>query len=86
MKKAEKEYLNAIAQHGCIICRQPAEIHHVHYGMGKRASNYDTIPLCPYHHRQGNYGEAIHNGKKEFEKRYGTEQELLNKIKELKSK
>jgi len=82
----EKEYLDAVAQLGCIICRNvlgiydsPAVIHHIRTGQGasQRASNYFTIPLCPLHHTNGGYGVAIHAGKKAFEMLYGTELNLL---------
>lgn len=89
--KAEKEHMNAVADLGCIACRMmgymdsPAEIHHIRHGsgMGQRASNYDVIPLCAIHHRNGDYGTAYHKGSKAFEKRYGTEVELLAKVKDL---
>lgn len=49
--------------------------------MGKRASNFETIPLCHYHH-QG--AEGIHGmGRKAWERHFGvTELELLEEVKE----
>lgn len=92
MKKSEREHLNWLAEQGCIICARlgypgtPAEIHHIrtHTGAGRRASHFDTLPLCPEHHR-GNTG--IHGlGRKAFERRYGvTELELLDQLRELKN-
>jgi len=87
--KPEKEYMNRVADLGCICCHQmgfpdtPAEIHHIRTGSGmsQRASNYDVIPLCPTHHRTGDWGTAYHRGAKEFEHRYGTELELLEIVK-----
>lgn len=80
----EKRHLNKIASMGCIVCvnigngETPAEIHHIGNGtMGKRANNYEAIPLCHFHHRTGNNGEAVHAGRKSFEANFGTEQELL---------
>lgn len=75
------KYLDLIASFGCIICQGPAEIHHPRFvcGMSQRANEYLAIPLCPAHHRQGNYGQAIHNGQQEFEANFGSEQELLAK-------
>ena len=63
----------------------PAEIHHIRHGngMGQRASNYESIPLCHIHHRTGGYGVAIHAGQKEFEKLYGSESELLEQVRGL---
>ena len=49
--------------------------------MGKRSSHFDTIGLCPYHHRTSN--ESIHLNPKEFEKKFGTEKELLEEVLEL---
>ena len=83
--KKEKEHLGKVASLGCIVCcnlglgETPAEIHHIGNGtMSKRASNYEAIPLCHFHHLGGNIGEAVHSGRKSFEKNFGTEQELLN--------
>ncbi len=90
-KRAEQIHMGRVAALGCIVCRNvfglysPAEIHHIRTGQGagQRASNYDTIGLCPPHHRLGGYGVAIHAGQKEWERRYGTETELLAQTKNL---
>ena len=83
--KAEREYMSKVANHGCIACEidgkiSLAEIHHIrnHTGMGLRPSHFDTIPLCSGHHRTNKI--SVHLGKKEFERRYGTEQEILEKV------
>lgn len=83
--KAEKEHMSRVAALSCVVCRNlglgesPAEVHHIGNGaMGKRASNYETIPLCHAHHRTGGYGVAVHAGRKEFERNFGTEKELLD--------
>ena len=83
--KAEKERLQTIAEMPCYACFQDgfenqAEVHHIrkHTGMGLRPPHSDTIPLCYSHHRTGKI--SVHLGKKEFEKRYGTEQEILKKV------
>lgn len=91
MKKAEKEYLSKVASIGCIICYRmgypdsPCEIHHVRgigLGLGVRNNHFNTVGLCPNHHR-GNDG--YHGmGRKAFERKYGvTEQELLEQVKEM---
>ena len=79
--KLEREWMGRVAALSCIVCRNeglgdtPAMVHHIGNGtMGKRASNYETIPLCSEHHQ---HGIAVHAGRKAFEARYGTEQELL---------
>ena len=91
MTKDEKKYLSKVADIGCIICYRlgyigtPAEIHHVRgmgLGMGVRSSHYDTLPLCPEHHRgkSGYHGM----GRKAFERQYDvTETQLLVQVKEL---
>jgi hypothetical protein len=90
-KRAEQIHMGRVAALGCIVCRKIfyvhsiPEIHHLRTGQGagQRASNYDTIGLCPLHHRLGGYGVAIHAGQKEWEKRYGTETDLLTQTKQL---
>ena len=85
MTKAEKLHLTLVAELGCIICHQPAEIHHLRtgMGMGQRNTNFNVIPLCPLHHRTGGYGTAFHAGRKAFEQNFGTEEELLKRVKGL---
>lgn len=83
--KAEKRHRKAVAELGCIVCRNnghedsPAELHHIRAtaGMGQRATEFEIIPLCPFHHRQGGYGNAVHAGRVMFEANHGTERELL---------
>jgi hypothetical protein len=72
-----------IAGLGCCICGELAEVHHITsgVGMGQRASHFDTIPLCPRHHRTGGHRVAIHAGKKSWEERFGSELSWLEKIK-----
>ena len=79
MKSKERQYMSAVAALGCLICRQPANVHHIRAGQGasQRASNYLVIPLCPEHHQHGGVGVAIHAGQKTWEALYGTEMELL---------
>lgn len=55
----EGAYMGHVAALGCALCRRlgfgptPAEVHHPRRGAGagQRSSHYDTIPLCPEHHR-----------------------------------
>lgn len=83
--KADQKHLDRVAAQGCIVCAllgypdSPAGIHHVRIGQGagQRADHFHTIPLCPLHHQTGGYGVAIHAGKKIWEEKYGTEEELL---------
>ena len=86
--KAEKDHMAKVAAIGCIACKQlgyddtPAELHHIRStaGAGQRANNYEVIPLCPWHHRTGGHGHAIHAGQAAFEKKFGTEEDLLAKV------
>lgn len=81
--KAERDYMGKVAALGCVICQGPAEVHHIKTGQsGIRASNYDTIPLCPTHHRNGGHGVAIHAGIQTWQKRYGQELDHLQKVRE----
>lgn len=83
--KATKQHMSAVADLSCVVCRNeglgktPAELHHPRFlaGGGQKSSDMDVIPLCPNHHRLGGYGVAYHAGPQEWERRYGTEEELL---------
>jgi hypothetical protein len=54
-----RERFDYLSDMGCILCSRlgmpgtPAEIHHIRagQGMGQRAPDNKTIPLCPEHHR-----------------------------------
>ena len=83
--KIERERLATIGNMPCYACFQDgrevqAEVHHIrkHTGMGLRPSHFDTIPLCSGCHRTNKI--SVHLGKREFVKRYGTEQEILEKV------
>ena len=90
----KKERFNAIIELGCIVCREfyyvftLASIHHLtglkYRSGGKRASDDDTIGLCPGHHQYGSYDHpSIHSHPKRFEELFGTQEELLNITNEL---
>lgn len=89
--KAESEHMGRVADLGCLPCLNngmpgtPAECHHIRHqiGAGRRSSHFQTIPLCPEHHRLGAYGVAIHAGKRAWEKIYGTELQLLEQTRQL---
>jgi len=83
--KVERERLKTISEMPCYACfidgkEVSSEVHHIrkHTGMGLRPSHFDTIPLCSGCHRTNKI--SVHLGKKEFVKRYGTEQEILEKV------
>ncbi len=83
--KAEKTYYAKVVDLGCLICEMPAEIHHITTarGFGGRASNDNVLPLCPFHHRLGNIGQAVHSGVKTWEKNFGSQLDLVEKVKSL---
>lgn len=51
--KAESEHMGRVAELGCILCGQPAEVHHIKedQGTSQRASHWLTVPLCTDCHR-----------------------------------
>ncbi len=84
MNKAEKAHLDAVASLPCAVCGAfGTHVHHIRtgIGMGRRATNFQTIPLCPEHH-QGMTG--IHGcGRKAWERLIGkTELQLLEETNE----
>ena len=90
MTKAEKKWMAAVADLGCIVCLDehgyvPCHVHHI-LVAGKRSGHLNTIGLCPTHHSSGirnAFAVSRHPFRREFEARYGTEWELLLKTKEL---
>ena len=88
MTKAEKEHYSKLHDIGCIVCLQLGHgyveptIHHTRFdaGMGMKSDWTKAIGLCPMHHQHGGYGVAFHAGPKEFEKNFGTEEELLEAV------
>ena len=89
--KAEKAHMNLVVALGCIACLNlghmdtPAEIHHTRCNAGgaQRSSHFMVLPLCPWHHRLGGFGNAFHAGQKTWEAKFGTEAELLDQVGEL---
>lgn len=89
----ERAWLNVVSQLGCIVCRvhlgvsdTPAEIHHIE-GKTKEGAHFLTLPLCPPHHRLPGEGYVSRaDGKPVFEKAYGTEYELHEKVVDLVSR
>lgn len=90
--KAEFKWMQAISEFGCIACykdgvtnRRPAAVHHILNAAKRRIGHLDTIPLCdPGHHKNPPKGHvARHPDKAGFERRYGTEKELLELTRKL---
>jgi hypothetical protein len=90
MNKSQKAFQDRVRRLGCIVCLgqgvdSPAEIHHILSGS-RRIGEDSVLGLCQIHHRgQVNTAEAVsrHPWRREFEARYGTEAELLEKTREL---
>jgi hypothetical protein len=83
MTKTEKSILAL----GCIVCRihlgvfSTAEPHHVRrLATSKKRKKAPILPLCHAHHNAGVYGESVHSGRETWEKIYGNEIELLEKV------
>ena len=85
MTEAEKRWLAAICEHGCICCKAlgrpwtPAEPHHILMG-GRRMGDLFTLPLCPGHHRSGRYDDEFvsrHPYRHRWVKMFGVELDLL---------
>ena len=93
MTKDERQHYDKLSQLGGIVCRRegwgysPPHIHHIRHGVGlSQRSHWSlAIPLCPNHHQNGGYGIALHAGQKEFERKFGSEVELLQETIKLMS-
>lgn len=91
MTKAEREWIAAIQDLGCIVCildlgiwGSPPDIHHILSG-GRRMGHLFTLPICPPHHRWGFAKDVVSRDqcKRNFEERYGSEMNLLRITKRL---
>ena len=85
--KTEREWMDWIAALGCIACRKdgihdsPASVHHITSGF-RRVGHLATIGLCePHHKSDGRQVPSIHFQKRTFAARYGSELELLARLK-----
>ena len=89
--KADLARYRKLVDYGCVCCNElgiytPPDMHHVLSG-GRRMGNKFTIPLCPYHHRgvkaywvDAKDGPSLADGSKPFEKRWGTQAQLLERV------
>ena len=76
----DRARLALVASMPCCVCgARPVEVHHVRatVGLGQRAGDDQTIPLCPQHHRTGGFGVAFHAGPREWERQHGPQVEHL---------
>ena len=95
--KEERARYAALKSMPCAACRQIgvytlwSDVQHITSG-GRRIGNYDSYPLCKWHHQgyipagfnlknsteaKGMFGPSFAKSKREFEERFGTEEELL---------
>lgn len=91
VNNAEKDFQDQVRQLGCICCRidlntfSPCDIHHILNG-GRRIGEMDVLGLCQRHHRSGAENKvwvSRHPWRKKFVERYGSEESLLKKTREL---
>lgn len=86
----DKKHLGKVALMKCVACEQEKphrftrlEVHHkTGCGLGKKASDLLTIPLCNFHHQSGGREFALHKGVEIWEKKFGTQQDLILQIHE----
>lgn len=75
------EWKCRVAELGCIVCGDPASLHHIRSGQGmsQRAPDLLVIPLCPLHHQNGTTMAApsVHGAPAAFRAKYGDEHALL---------
>jgi hypothetical protein len=84
---AHRRHWDRLVKLGCIVangeCRGRITIHHCFTGLGKRKSHEDCLPLC-FEHHLGKWGiDGKHLSKREWQERYGTEESLLARAREL---
>ena len=63
----DPEYLTFIRSLPCLICRRTNRIEAAHVGargLGQKCDDRETIPLCAFHHREGEH--AHHRIGKKF--------------------
>ena len=91
--KARLAHFERVAALGCIACLidgnpgTPAELHHIREtaGGGQKALDSDVISVCPAHHRGTDHPRtpSIHLDRLAFIAKYGSEKDLLIKVREL---
>jgi len=84
---ADKEHMDKVSQLGCRVCINlgyirlgecPAGIHHTGTYMGGGRTHKRVLALCHEHH-QGKEGiDGKHMSKRQWEAKFGTEEELLS--------
>lgn len=75
-----KAHMDLVAQLPCMCCgASPVVLHHVIMGRfsQSRASDFDTIPLCPRHH------DMLHQQTAAWRAAYGTDADMLPTVARL---
>ncbi len=73
-----RAHMAKVAQMPCVCCGAwPVHVHHCISGRfgQEKASDFETIPLCPKHHQHG--PESIHQNKRLWEETYGLDTDYL---------
>lgn len=91
--KARSAHMARVAALGCIACMidgnpgTPAELHHPRSGagMGRKSPDSDVLPICAAHHRGIDHPRtpSIHLDRLAFLAKFGTESELLARVRAL---
>lgn len=86
MTKSERLHMERVAGLPCAVSNQECAgrptVHHCLTGMGRRKNHFDTICLC-FRHHLGDLGiDGKRMGKRVWEQRYSTEEQLLAKTRE----
>jgi hypothetical protein len=91
--KARSAHFERVAALGCIACLidgnpgTPAELHHIREtaGGGQKALDTDIVPLCVFHHKGDDHPRtpSIHLDRLAFIARYGSEIELLARVRAM---
>lgn len=91
--RARSAHFARVAALGCIACLidgnpgTPPELHHPRSsaGMGQKAPDTDVLPLCHRHHRGTDHPRtpSIHLDRLAFIERYGSETELLARVRAM---
>ena len=83
----DKSYLKRVCELPCSVCgAYPVQAHHArgarfNTGMGIKASDYDTMPLCFKHHTEFHSGGAL--GEAAWEEKYLLQEIHIAKTKRI---
>lgn len=78
--KSERAHMDRVAALGCVVCKSPATIHHCGTYMGGGRDHSKVLPLCWMHHQGPEGIDGKRMSKREWEKKYGTEEQLMEKV------